>query len=107
MLDIDRLLQRRLNARATKNWALSDSLREELDALGVYVIDQQDGAQKVLRLDDDYFRHMEKIEGMYGIVFGSRRKYVEWRIKQDIRAEQTFEAWLYSMRQSIAARKTK
>lgn len=105
MHDIARLLQRRLDARAAKNWTLSDAIRDELDALGAFVIDQKDGTQKTLRLDDDFFRHMEKVAGMYGITFGTRRKYVEWRVKQDIRAEQLFNAWLYSMQQSIAAKK--
>jgi cysteinyl-tRNA synthetase len=37
------LLDRRAAARAAKEWALSDSLRDELAALGVTVADTSDG----------------------------------------------------------------
>ena len=105
MNDIVRLLGDRAACRAIRNWKESDRLRDELDALGVFVIDQADGEQKAIRLNEDFFRHMKKVEEMHGISFVSRRKYLEWRIQQDARAEKAFEAWLFSMRQSMAAKK--
>jgi cysteinyl-tRNA synthetase len=37
------LIGARLEARRSKNWAESDRLRQELDALGVVVMDNKDG----------------------------------------------------------------
>ena len=37
------LAERRLSARAEKNWAESDKLRDEIDALGWMVQDSKDG----------------------------------------------------------------
>ena len=41
--DADALLQRRLDARASKDWAESDRLRDELATLGIAVKDSKDG----------------------------------------------------------------
>ncbi|HKY18521.1 MAG TPA: cysteine--tRNA ligase [Rhizomicrobium sp.] len=40
---VNALIQARLAARAAKNWAESDRLRAEIDALGVTVMDNKDG----------------------------------------------------------------
>lgn len=104
---ISRLLAHRKEARAAKDWTLSDNIRNDLDELGAFVIDKKDGDQKVLIRDDDYFVHMEKAGRLYSITFTTRRKYVEWRIQQDIKANERFDAWLHSMQQSIKAKRAK
>jgi cysteinyl-tRNA synthetase len=40
---VNELIGARLEARRTRNWAESDRLRQELDALGVVVMDNKDG----------------------------------------------------------------
>ncbi len=40
---VNRLISSRLQARAAKNWALSDRIRDELDAMGVALKDNKDG----------------------------------------------------------------
>jgi cysteinyl-tRNA synthetase len=40
---VNELIKARLEARRTRNWAQSDRLREELEALGVVVMDNKDG----------------------------------------------------------------
>lgn len=99
-LTVKHIIQDRLKARTAKDWITSDRLRDKLDAMGVYVFDGSNGKQNAMELDDAYFQHMEKAATMYDIQFDSRRKYVEFRLKQDLTAEKRFEAWLYTMQQS-------
>jgi cysteinyl-tRNA synthetase len=40
---IERLITARRNARATKNWAESDRIRDELKAMGIVLHDNKDG----------------------------------------------------------------
>ena len=47
---VESLIEQRAAARASKDWARSDELRDELDRLGVVVMDTADGAQWRLRL---------------------------------------------------------
>ncbi len=108
MSNVDRiveLLAKRREARAIKDWAASDAIRNELDELGLFVFDKKDGETEMLRSKDDYFVHMEKAGLNNGITFKSRRHYVEWRIQQDIVAERRLDAWVYSMQQSESYKK--
>ena len=99
---IDRLLLQRKQARTEKNWPLSDKLRDELDDNHVFVFDQKDGSQKAYQRGSEFFVHMVKAGGLYGIVFKSKRHYVEWRLQQEVLADKRFDAWLYSIQQSEA-----
>ena len=47
---IESLLQQRSEARNNKNWAKSDLIRDELDALGVIIMDTPEGVQWRLKL---------------------------------------------------------
>jgi cysteinyl-tRNA synthetase len=40
---VETLIEARLQARAAKDWALSDSIRDELDAMGIALKDNKDG----------------------------------------------------------------
>lgn len=93
---IDELIDERKEARANKNWKLSDEIRNFLDTKLVFVFDANFG-QEVYYLTNGYFKKKErKIE----TIAMSNRQYVEYRIKQDLNAEKNFEAWLYSTRKS-------
>lgn len=93
---IDELIEDRKEARANKNWKLSDEIRDYLDTKLVFVFDAKWG-QEVYYLPPSYFKNKErKIE----TVSMSNRQYVEHQIKQDIIAEKNFEAWLYSIQKS-------
>ncbi len=39
----ENLISARLNARSAKNWAESDRIRDELDAMGIAIKDNKDG----------------------------------------------------------------
>jgi hypothetical protein len=117
---IDELIEIRSQSRIDRDWKFSDEIRTYLDSKNVFIFDEKWG-QEVHHLNDDYFyhiykyeikkdgvviridteRHIDKIERLYHIKFQSKRKFVEWNIQQDIRAEKTFDAWLYSMNESI------
>ncbi|MCB9740623.1 MAG: cysteine--tRNA ligase [Deltaproteobacteria bacterium] len=49
---VDGLLEERTAARAAKDWARADAIREELDGLGVVVMDAADGVRWRVRLHD-------------------------------------------------------
>lgn len=94
---IDELIDIRKNARDNKDWKLSDDIRNYLDVKLIFIFDAKWG-QEVWYLTNDYFSHKErKIE----TTAYSNRQYVEHKIKEDIRAENNFDAWLYSVRKSI------
>lgn len=99
---IYRLLLQRKQARAEKNWPLSDKLRDELDDNHVFVFDQKDGDQKAYQRGPEFFAHMVKAGGLHDIVFKNKRHYVEWRLQQEVLADKRFDAWLYSIQQSEA-----
>jgi cysteinyl-tRNA synthetase len=40
---VEMLLNMRLEAKAAKNWALSDQIRDQLTAIGIRVKDRKDG----------------------------------------------------------------
>ena len=93
---IDELIDERKEARANKNWKLSDEIRDYLDTKLVFVFDAKWG-QEVYYLTDNYFKTQErKIE----TIAMSKRQYIEYKIKQDINADRNFEAWLFSTRRS-------
>jgi cysteinyl-tRNA synthetase len=49
---VDALLEARSAARAAKDWAQADTIRDELDSLGVVVMDVADGVRWRMRLHD-------------------------------------------------------
>lgn len=112
---IDELVDIRKEAREKKNWKLSDDIRNYLDTKLVFIIDHKE-YQEVHYLTDSYFNKIysynkgdakkweetaiQKIERLHNIKFETNRKFVEWNIQQDKRAEKRFEAWIYSTLQS-------
>lgn len=93
---IDELIDERKEARANKNWKLSDEIRHYLDTKLVFVFDASWG-QEVYYLTKSYFKDKDrKIE----TIVMSKRQYVEYRIKKDINADKNFKAWLYSTQKS-------
>lgn len=80
----DELLEMRQQARALKQWALSDELREELLRRNVILTDTKD-FQEALFLSDKW-----TVE--------------TWRLheQEERRAEARFEAWLFTQRERMA-----
>lgn len=91
---IDQLIDHRKEARDKKDWKLSDEIRDYLDDKLIFIFDTKEG-QEIWYLTNDYFKFQYKHPEI-----NSKRKYLEFRIKQDILAEKHFDAWLYSMRSS-------
>ena len=79
---VSELIEIREEARANKDWKLSDEIRDYLDTKQSFVFDTKDG-QVVYH----------ELKGM------TRSKLID-KINKDKRAEKMFDAWLYSMRSS-------
>jgi cysteinyl-tRNA synthetase len=47
---VETMLEERAAARASKDWTRADAIREQLDALGIDVLDQADGVEWRVRL---------------------------------------------------------
>lgn len=73
------LIELRAEARANKNWALSDSIRTYLDSRNVFIFDTKDG-------QEIHFATKEE----------TRETLIE-KMNKDIAAEKRFDSWLYSM----------
>lgn len=86
------LIDIREECRKNKDFKISDDIRDYLDHQLLFVFDSKDGPD-IYSLYESYFKR--KPENM------SNRQYVEKRIKDDIRAEQQCDAWIYSIQQSI------
>lgn len=123
---IDELIEARSKFRQDKKWEECDIARNILDLKLVFVFDTKEG-QEVYYLTDNYFNKMynypaksvekengslfitpawsetkmQKIERLYNIKFDTKRKFVEWNIKNELRIEKYFEAWLFSTLSSI------
>lgn len=111
---IEELIYMRSESRTNKDWNLSDEIRNYLDEKLVFVFDDKTG-QEVYYLDDAYFNKMyyytvdgkqlvepriRKIQRLHGVEFDTKRKFVEWNIKNDIKSDKGFDSWLYSTQQS-------
>lgn len=94
----DELVAIREGYRRAKDWAASDAVRADLDAMGVYVFDEKDGSTTVWHCPDAYFKHMNKAGFPQ---HATRRAYVEYRMRQDRQAEARCDAWMVSMRPSL------
>lgn len=93
-MNIDEMIYERGLVREKKDWVESDRLRDVLDGYLVFVFDGKDG-QEVYHLTERYFEFKDrKVETMAM----NKRQYVEYLIKRDIRANNNFDAWLYSIR---------
>lgn len=123
---IDELLERRYLARENKDWKLSDEIRNYLDSKFVFVFDTKEG-QEIYHMPESHFdkvynypekrieeedgsvtiipawseTKLQKLERLHNIKFTTKRQFVEWEIKQDIKVEKFFEAWLYSTLESM------
>ena len=85
---IDELVDLRNEAREQKNWKLSDEIRDYLDTKHTFIFDTNEG-QVV-------YHGQEK----------TRQKLIN-QLKKEARAEKIFDAWLFSMRESIISNLTK
>jgi hypothetical protein len=93
---IDELIELRRVARETKDWKLSDELRNYLDEKLIFIFDTKEG-QGIYYLPPSYFDRRDKDPKTTNM---NNRQYVEYRIQEDIRAEKGFDAWLYSIQKS-------
>jgi len=89
---IDELIDMRAKAREGKNYKLCDITRHKLDAELVFIFDAPWG-QQIYYLTESYFKR--KPPEM------TNRKYVEYKIQADIKADQLLDAWLYTVRQTL------
>jgi hypothetical protein len=78
---IDELVDLRRKAREQKNWELADKIRNYLDTKYVYVFDTNEG-QVIYHKKD-----------------GTRQSLVK-QLKSEIRSENMFNAWLFTMKAS-------
>lgn len=90
MANIEELINSRAIERQNKNYVACDNLRDYLDTHNVFVFDTK-GGQEIFYLTESYFD--KKPAGM------TKRKYVEYIIQRDIRAEKNFNAWLFSQKE--------
>lgn len=95
--NIDELIMKREIARHGKDFKTSDELRNKLDSVLVFVFDLKESIE-VYHLTPSYFKFKNKFEETVKM---SLRKYVEFKIQQDIAAEKLFNAWLFSTRASM------
>ena len=79
---IDELIVLREEARQLKNWKLADDIRAYLDTKHIFVFDKKD----------------EQV--VYHRTEGSRQDLIN-SLKKECRAERIFDAWLFSIKQSI------
>jgi hypothetical protein len=80
---IDELVDLRNEARAKKNWKLSDEIRDYLDTKQTFIFDTIDG------------------QVVYHGKENTRQKLIE-QLKKETRAEKMFDAWLFSVKESIS-----
>lgn len=97
-LNPDQLIEIRRLSRNDKNWSFSDYIRNYLDDKLIFVFDAVN-FQEVYFLTVNYFKSIEKIEKLHNIKFSTKRKFVEWNIKQDIKANNDFDGWLFTQSQ--------
>ena len=90
---VDELIAVREDARRYKDWKTSDLIRDYLDKILVFAFDTKDG-QEVYYVTPEYFKFRPKLEKTKNL---SDRQYVEYKIKESIRAENNLDAWIYSM----------
>ena len=81
---IDELVDIRKKARETKNWELSDRLRDYLDTKSVIIMDSKEG------------------QVVYYQLKGTTRSDLIKKLENDKRALAHHDAWLYSMKMSGA-----
>jgi hypothetical protein len=101
LLLVDEIVELRKISRLNKNWKLSDVLRNYLDAKLVFAFDAPD-CQEVYYLCENSFKYLDRIEKLYDMKFSTKRKFVEWNIKNEIKANNIFDAWLYTQSQRVS-----
>ena len=127
--NIDELIELRKEARLSNNWKLSDEIRNYLDTKLIFIFDTKFG-QEIYYITESYinktFNYSErriekeehdettitielawsetricKIERLHNIKFDTTRKFVEWNIQNETKADKGFDSWLYSTQSSI------
>ncbi len=91
-MNYEQLLEDRKQARIDKNYAESDTIRDTLDAKLIFTFDTKD-FQEVYYLTSGYFKKKP--------VKMSNRKYLEYIIQRDIRAENNFNSWLFTQKNTL------
>ena len=76
-MNIDRLIDWRQQVREAKDYALSDEIRDKLDAVHVFVYDTKEGQVVYHEL-------------------GGTRKDLEDKLNREAKGEKIFNAWLFS-----------
>ena len=89
---VDELIEIRKEARQNKDWKLCDEIRNYLDIKLVFIFDTKAG-QEIYYLFEEYFKNKENKIETFAM---SNRQYIEYRIQQEIRHNNNFNAWLYS-----------
>jgi len=79
-VNVDSLIYEREQARKNNDYGLSDTIREKLDALSVFVLDTKGG------------------QVVYHELVGTR-KDLEEKLTREARADKIFDAWLFSHKQ--------
>ncbi len=111
-------------ARESKNWAFSDEIRNYLDTKLIFIFDTKFG-QEIYQITESYINRLfnysekriekeeddevtvtielawsetriNKIQRLHNIKFDTIRKFVEWNIQNEIKADKGFDSWLYS-----------
>ncbi len=89
---VDELIDIRQETREQSAWIFSDKIRDYLDSKFVFIFDTKEG-QEVHFLYESYFDKKPSNQ--------TNRQYVEHIIQRDIRANNNFDAWLYSMQNNL------
>lgn len=85
---LDQLIDERKLAREGKDFKRSDEIRQILDDNLIFVFDAPWG-QEIYYLTEKYFVKKP--------ITITNRQFVEIRLKEDVRLEKVFSAWLYSV----------
>jgi hypothetical protein len=96
---IDEMIEFRAAARKDKQYQICDLLRDFLDTQLIFIFDGVNG-QEVYYLTESYFKFKTKIEEQKKITL-TNRKFVEYRIKQDINSEAYLQDWINRYKQKI------
>ena len=91
-LPIDQLINIREELKLQKNYKEADSIRDYLDSKYVFIFDSKNG-QEVYHLTEKFFKFKSKFEETDKM---SNRKYVEYYLMQEKRAEKILDAWTFS-----------
>ncbi len=85
--NLEYIIHQRSQEKIIKNWEKCDEYRDYLDGHLIFIFDTNKG-QDVYYMVEDSFKNNINM---------SKRKYVEYLIKRDIKANKNFDAWLFTI----------